>query len=115
MAVISYTDKDNAQPTSDPRRLVRDVDMNEIKSVVNTNAGLMAEKSKFIYNEVPTGTVNGSNTAFTLANTPASGTLQLYADGMRMKGGGVDYTLSGANITMVIAPSTAIVADYMTS
>ena len=115
MALISYNNKDNSQPTSDPRRLVRDSDMNEIKSVVNTNAGLMAEKAKFIYNEIPTGTVNGSNTAFTLANTPASGTLQLYADGMRMKGGGVDYTLSGANITMGVAPSTAIVADYMTS
>lgn len=115
MALVTFQDKDKNQPTSDVRRLVRDVDVNELKSVVNTNAGAMAEKAKFIYNEVPTGTVNGSNTAFTLANTPASGTLQLYADGMRMKGGGVDYTLSGANITMIVAPSTAIVADYMTS
>ena len=37
MATITYANKDKTLPTSDVRRLVRDVDMNEIKSVVNTN------------------------------------------------------------------------------
>lgn len=40
MAIITYANKDKTLPTSDVRRLVRDVDMNEIKSVVNANAAL---------------------------------------------------------------------------
>lgn len=38
MALITYEDKDNSLPTSNPRRLFRDVDANEIKNVVNANA-----------------------------------------------------------------------------
>lgn len=34
---VDFADKDNTQPTSDPRRLVRDVDLNELKSVINAN------------------------------------------------------------------------------
>jgi hypothetical protein len=41
MALITYEDKDNSLPTSNPRRLFRDIDANEIKNVVNTNAGLI--------------------------------------------------------------------------
>ena len=35
---ITFLDKDNSQPTSDPRRLIRAIDVNEIKDVVNANA-----------------------------------------------------------------------------
>lgn len=63
----------------------------------------------FIYNETPTGTINGSNTSFTLANTPISGSLQLYRDGQLLNGGGNDYTLSGTTITFTTAPATGSV------
>jgi hypothetical protein len=57
--------------------------------------------------EVPSGTVNGSNTSFTLAHTPsASSTLVLSADGMiYTQGAGKDYTISGATITFSVAPT----------
>lgn len=54
----------------------------------------------------PTGTVNGSNTVFTLPSTPAeddqvqvwvNGLFQLYA---------VDFTVSGTTVTMTTAPAT---------
>ena len=52
--------------------------------------------------EVPTGTVNGSNTAFTLANTPTVGTEEVFVNGILMNAGaGNDYTISGANITFL--------------
>lgn len=35
---VTFDDKDKNLPTSDPRRLVRDVDINELKSVINANA-----------------------------------------------------------------------------
>ncbi len=71
--------------------------------------------SLLVNDETPTGTVNGSNTAFTLANTPKSGTLKVYVNGQRMQSGsGNDYTLSGVTITFTTAPPTnsVILCDY---
>lgn len=62
-----------------------------------------------VYNEVPSGLVNGSNTLFTLANAYVNGTTSVYRDGLLMKAGGVDYTEtspSAATITFTTAPSS---------
>lgn len=59
----------------------------------------------FSIGEVPSGTVNGVNTDFTLANTPTANTLAVYRGGARQQGGaGKDYTLSGVTITFAYAP-----------
>lgn len=61
--------------------------------------------------EVPAGTINSSNTAFTLAHTPiASANVKLYQDGLFLRQG-TDYTISGAAITMTTAPATGQVLD----
>ena len=39
--LITYTNKDDSQPTSDPRRNWTDTDANEVKTVVNNNAAVM--------------------------------------------------------------------------
>lgn len=63
----------------------------------------------FVDNEV----VAGSGTTFTLANTPISGSQHVYANGQRLTPGGVDYTISGAVITMVNSWSAGtVLADY---
>jgi hypothetical protein len=55
--------------------------------------------------ETPGGSINGSNTAFTLANTPQSGpAVILTLDGLTQIQG-VDYTISGTSITMTTAPA----------
>lgn len=54
--------------------------------------------------ETPSGTVNGSNTSFTLANTPPSG-IDLFQDGIYLTPT-TDYSVSGTTITMVTAPAT---------
>ena len=80
---------------------------------VPTTAGL--QTSNFVDSETPSGSINGSNTAFTLANTPTSGTLKLYLNGVRLVvGAGNDYTLSGASITMTTAPVSgdSLIAEY---
>jgi len=58
--------------------------------------------------EIPSGTINGSNVTFTLAFTPTtSPSVILYLDGITLiQGGGQDYTISGATITMATAPAT---------
>lgn len=63
--------------------------------------------SGFVDRETPSGSVNGSNTAFTLANTPVAGSEHVYLNGLiQDPGAGNDYTISGANITYLTAPLT---------
>lgn len=72
--------------------------------------------SNFVTEETPSGSINGSNTSFTLANTPTAGTLKLYLNGIRLKSGaGNDYTISTNTITMTTAPISGdvLIADYM--
>ena len=68
-----------------------------------------------VYREVPTGTINGVNATFTLANTPIAGTEQVHLNGIyQYPGAGNDYTISGATITMLNVPQTGdrLVVDY---
>lgn len=61
--------------------------------------------SNFVDKETPSGAVNGSNTSFSLANTPTAGSEHVYLNGiLQESGAGNDYTISGATITMLTAP-----------
>lgn len=72
---------------------------------IPTSAGLTG--SNFVDKEVPSGTINGVNTTFTLANTPIAGSDHVYLNGvLQESGAGNDYTISGATITMLTAPLT---------
>jgi len=69
----------------------------------DTSTGLTT--ANFVDKEIPSGSINGSNTAFVLANTPTTGTEHVYLNGMLMEsGGGNDYTISGATLTLLTAP-----------
>jgi len=84
-----------------------------ITFVQSATGGLQA--SNFVDNEVVSGTINGSNTTFTLANTPVSGTVKLYLNGVRQQSGaGNDFTISSGTITMLTAPISGdiLIADY---
>ena len=61
----------------------------------------------FVVRETPTGAINGTNTTFTLANTPIANTEQVFLNGILQEpGAGNDYTISGATITYLTAPAT---------
>jgi hypothetical protein len=64
----------------------------------------------FIENEV----VSGSGTSWTLANAPVSGSVKVWAGGIRLTpGAGNDYTISATAITTAQSYSTgALIADY---
>jgi hypothetical protein len=81
--------------------------------IATLSAGGLAASS-FIVGEVPTGTKNGSNTTFTLANTPAANKEVLYINGVRQKRG-MDYTIAGNTITMAAAPKSTddLLTDYI--
>lgn len=72
--------------------------------------------SSWVFNETPSGSVNGTNTTFTLTGSPSG--LVLSKNGVVMKpGSGNDYTLSGTTITMATAPATGsvLLATYGTT
>ena len=72
---------------------------------IPTTAGL--SNTNFVGKEIPSGSINGSNTAFTLANTPVVGSEHVYLNGvLQESGAGNDYTISGTAITMLSAPLT---------
>lgn len=67
----------------------------------------VVKASNYVVRETPSGAVNGSNTSFTLAHTPVSGTEQVFLNGLLQEPGvGNDYTVNGASITMLFAPAT---------
>ena len=72
---------------------------------IPTTAGL--SNTNFVDKEIPSGSINGSNTAFTLANTPVAGSEHVFLNGVfQESGAGNDYTISGTAITMLTAPLT---------
>lgn len=66
-----------------------------------------------VYEETPTGTINGINNTFTLANTAITGTVRIYLNGQRLKNI-LDYTYTGSTITMTTIPFTGdvLIVDY---
>jgi len=81
--------------------------MSSIMVVQRGGGGGGGTTINFVDAEVPSGTINSSNTVFTLAFTPnPAASLQLYRNGILQRAGGVDYTLATATITYVTAPVT---------
>lgn len=72
-----------------------------------TLASNILKEADVVVRETPSGTVNGTNTTFTLANTPVAGTEHVYLNGILQEAGsGDDYTISGDAITYGVAPAS---------
>lgn len=52
------------------------------------------------------GTPNDALTAFTIADAPVSGSLQIFRNEALQAPGGVDFTFSGVTATFTIPPAT---------
>ena len=82
------------------------------KAYVDSAAGA---NGTVIDNEVPSGTIDGTNATFTLANTPVTGSVKLYLGGQRLAPT-THYTISGSTITMVSGfeplSGESFLADY---
>lgn len=81
------------------------LDTTAITYTQDTSTGLTA--ANFVDKEIPSGAINGSNTSFSLANTPVAGSEHVYLNGvLQESGSGNDYTISGATLTFLTAPLT---------
>lgn len=55
--------------------------------------------------EIPSGTVNGSNTIFTLSNTPVDDSYTITVNGL-VRTKTTDFSISGSTLTFTWAPAT---------
>jgi hypothetical protein len=64
--------------------------------------------------EVPAGTINGTNTAFTLVNTPLANSQIIFWNGIALFAGNGDYTISANALTMATPPQSGdtLIAVY---
>jgi hypothetical protein len=70
-----------------------------------TLASTIRRTTSFVIRETPTGTINGSNATFTLANTPVAGTDEVFLNGILQEAGaGNDYVLTGTSLVFNTAP-----------
>ncbi|MFG1794113.1 hypothetical protein [Nocardia sp. NPDC049149] len=67
-----------------------------------------------VFNETPSGTQNGINAVFTLANEPQAGSTTVYRNGLR-EVLGTGYTVTGSAITFTTPPllSDVLTVDYL--
>jgi uncharacterized coiled-coil protein SlyX len=76
--------------------------VNGLNATVNSLSAA-GSTAVFIDSEVPSGSVNGTNATFSLANTPAPATsLTVFRNGIATAPG-IDYTLNGSVITFLAA------------
>jgi len=81
---------------------VEDLSVATVKTMLGLNSNNLSQRK---YRIVPTGVINNSNTAFTVADLVISGTEEVFKNGMLLNAGaGNDYTISyGATTTITFA------------
>lgn len=81
-------------------------DVTTMPTVVDGSSQQSGQAANYADQEVPSGTINGSNKVFTLAHAPSpAASLLLVLNGIvQQQGSGNDYTLSGTTITYANAP-----------
>jgi hypothetical protein len=95
------------------------IDSLQIKNVTNdlqTQLDAKIDIAGYVVGELPSGTINGSNDTFTLANTPIADTERVIINGVDLeRGASNDYTISGGTITFASPPETGdkIIVDYV--
>src|SRR4029077_6525630 len=76
-------------------------------NLVGVKSGVYLAAANIVTRETPTGTMNGANATFTLANIPTAGTEEVFLNGLLQEpGAGNDYPISGGTITMLSAPQS---------
>lgn len=70
-------------------------------AVAAATASSPGSSASIIWNEVPSGTMNGSNATFTLAQAPDATKIILSLNGLILRpGASHDYTVSGSTVTL---------------
>ena len=96
--------------------------INSIQSLQNSVNSLNSQLNSgdnIVWNEIPSGAINGSNVTFVLAYTPIVSKTMVFVNGVLQErdSGGADYYLNGKTITFNNAPIFAdkVIVTYAKS
>ena len=96
------------------KNLAAPVDANDAVRKADLDA---AASGNIVTREIPTGSINGINTNFFLANSPNLGTEQVFLNGALLNAGAnSDYVVDGDSLTFTLAPQAGdtILVNYIT-
>lgn len=110
---IKEGEKLSIQAIQDLSKMLEEIKGNITNVSSRVGTSLISKRIRFIDDETPSGTVNGSNTIFTISKAPETGSLKVYRGGIRLRVT-EDYTFSGKTITFTIPPVTGeiLLADF---
>lgn len=95
------------------KNLAAPVDDNDAVRKADLDA---ATAGTVVTREQPVGSINGTNTSFTLANTPNLGTEQVFLNGALLNSGAnSDYVVNGSTLTLTLPPQSGdvILVNYI--
>lgn len=83
------------------------------QTINSSGGGSGLTASNFVFNEIPSGTINGTNVTFTFANTPTTGTVSIYQNGLLLNPSNATkgYSIAGNTLTFITAPSNTGFTD----
>jgi hypothetical protein len=81
-----------------------------------SSPGFVKKLAEDVYNEIPTGEINGSNLTFELEYSPILGSEHVYLNGLVQRRG-IDYTITDNYINLAMAPfpGEMIICSYSKS
>lgn len=91
-------------------------DLSNLTPIIPPSPGVTIPTTVWSFNEVPSGTINGSNPVFTLAHAPSpSSSLMLFLNSSLLTAG-IGFTLAGNTVTMqpsyIPYPGNTLISTY---
>lgn len=80
-------------------------------AAVDVSIALRLLISNIVFNEVPTGTINGTNDTFSIANNVLSGLVMFFSDGLCVNPDG--FELTGTTVVFTIPPDNSLTVTYI--
>ena len=97
---------------------IKSLQVQNVTSDIQTQLDAKIDIAGYVVGELPSGSINGINDTFTLAQSPVSDTERVIINGVDLeRGGSNDYTISGNTITFNSPPESGdkIIVDYVHS
>ena len=106
---------DKAEEIRNKLQSLRGIDRLDASAIKNLpkGGGVLRGGGAALTFEVPSGAVNGSNTAYTLSVTPKASLLLFFVNGQLLRAGGEDYSFSGRTVTVNTPPPTGSIIQAL--
>lgn len=99
---VTYVSKGTVNADTGWKLVTDNITLGTTPLVFTALVSAFLSSSSLVRRETPSGTINGTNVSYTLANSPVAGSEEVYLNGL-LQTAGDDYTISGSTITYATA------------